>query len=547
MSSNYRSPPSSPKLTRKYSTSSSSESPRRSSKKCEISSPNDRFIPSRRSLNLEVSKFYLNEDTENNSFSIGSPTSPHQETEFESHLRTALLESPKLNHHSKRSLNQSFDSPNSCDSPHDHLNSPSLGPRVLNFSSSDLTSSSSSSLDSESLFQILNNHKSENVRKKASSSHRVIQSAPSRILDAPDIVDDYYLNLISWSNSNVLAVALGPSIYTWNADKNSVQQICTLEQDNIVTSVSWAQTAGSNLLAVGCNSSEIQLWDTTTSKLIRKLPGHTARVSSLSWNPSTTNILSSGSRDSKILNHDIRIGRSPSTNGNGNSAIISTLLGHKQEVCGLKWNHSGNTLASGGNENYLCLWDVSFSGSSSSSSSSATTSTISPRLTLTDHKAAVKALSFAPFKSSLLASGGGTADRCIKFWNIHTGNLVNSTDTGSQVCSLLWSPNKKEIVSGHGFSQNQLVLWKYGNGNGNGGNGGYQSHLTKMMEFTGHTARVLHLDQSPDGSSVVSAGADETLRFWKIFGKSSNKLGKTCDQFSSSLSSSSSVGSMSIR
>jgi cell division cycle protein 20 (cofactor of APC complex) len=25
--------------------------------------------------------------------------------------------------------------------------------------------------------------------------------------------------------------------------------------------------------------------------------------------------------------------------------------------------------------------------------------------------------------------------------------------------------------------------------------------------------------QSPDGSSVVTAGADETLRFWKVFGE----------------------------
>ena len=33
----------------------------------------------------------------------------------------------------------------------------------------------------------------------------------------------------------------------------------------------------------------------------------------------------------------------------------------------------------------------------------------------------------------------------------------------------------------------------------------------------GHTARVLHMAQSPDGTTVVSAGADETLRFWKCF------------------------------
>jgi cell division cycle protein 20 (cofactor of APC complex) len=31
--------------------------------------------------------------------------------------------------------------------------------------------------------------------------------------------------------------------------------------------------------------------------------------------------------------------------------------------------------------------------------------------------------------------------------------------------------------------------------------------------MTGHQGRVLHMATSPDGSSVVSAGADETLRW----------------------------------
>ena len=30
-----------------------------------------------------------------------------------------------------------------------------------------------------------------------------------------------------------------------------------------------------------------------------------------------------------------------------------------------------------------------------------------------------------------------------------------------QVCSILWSPEYRELISGHGFSQNQLCIWKY--------------------------------------------------------------------------------------
>jgi hypothetical protein len=42
---------------------------------------------------------------------------------------------------------------------------------------------------------------------------------------------------------------------------------------------------------------------------IRSLSGHSARVSSLSWNKS---VLSSGSRDTSIINHDVRCKTQPS-------------------------------------------------------------------------------------------------------------------------------------------------------------------------------------------------------------------------------------------
>ena len=102
---------------------------------------------------------------------------------------------------------------------------------------------------------------------------------------------------------------------------------------------------------------------------------------------------------------------------------------------------------------------------------------IPPRLTLTQHLAAVKALAWCPFHRGLLASGGGTADRTIKFWNSNSGAVLNSIDTGSQVCSLLWSKHQRELCSSHGFSENQLILWRYPN-------------MTKIQEFKGHTARV---------------------------------------------------------
>jgi len=73
-----------------------------------------------------------------------------------------------------------------------------------------------------------------------------------------------------------------------------------------------------------------------------------------------------------------------------------------------------------------------------------------------------------------------------------------------QVCAILWSQHYRELVSGHGYSQNQLTIWKY-------------PSMARIAELTGHTARILALAMSPDGSTVASAAADETLRFWKCF------------------------------
>ena len=63
------------------------------------------------------------------------------------------------------------------------------------------------------------------------------------------------------------------------------------------------------------------------------------------------------------------------------------------------------------------------------------------------------------------------------------------------------------------LSQNQLCVWKY-------------PSMAKMAELTGHTARVLHMAQSPDGHTIVSAAADETLRFWRCFDTNMSKSAK---------------------
>jgi cell division cycle protein 20 (cofactor of APC complex) len=50
--------------------------------------------------------------------------------------------------------------------------------------------------------------------------------------------------------------------------------------------------------------------------------------------------------------------------------------------------------------------------------------------------------------------------------------------------------------------------------------------MAKVKELEGHASRVLHLAVSPDGGTVVSAAADETLRFWEVFAPPGKIKGK---------------------
>jgi WD40 repeat protein len=49
------------------------------------------------------------------------------------------------------------------------------------------------------------------------SKSRKINKMPFKVLDAPQLQDDFYLNLVDWSSSNVLAVGLNRAVYIWSA------------------------------------------------------------------------------------------------------------------------------------------------------------------------------------------------------------------------------------------------------------------------------------------------------------------------------------------
>ncbi|XP_014758801.1 cell division cycle 20.3, cofactor of APC complex isoform X2 [Brachypodium distachyon] len=305
---------------------------------------------------------------------------------------------------------------------------------------------------------------------------RCIPMRPSLVFDVPGMTTDFYLNLLDWGKENILAMALGSSVYLRKEEGTSAQQLLQRTGGTACpTSVAWS--CDGKRLAVGFADSQIEVWDIHAMHRIRTFGGHTDRVGSLCWND---NILTSGSRDKYIINYDVRSGKG-----------VYHLKGHRSEVCGLRWSPDGLRLASGGNDNAIYVWH---------------SLNIEPTKFLyrfTEHTAAVRALAWCPLKKNRLASGGGTADRCIKLWNTETGTCAKTTETGSQVCALVWDRHENEIISAHGYSNNQLSLWSY-------------PSMEKVADLKWHTSRVLELSQSPDGLKVASASADETVCLWKI-------------------------------
>ncbi|EFR03897.1 meiosis-specific APC/C activator protein AMA1 [Nannizzia gypsea CBS 118893] len=203
-------------------------------------------------------------------------------------------------------------------------------------------------------------------------------------------------------------------------------------------------------------------------------------------------------------------------NWDGAVRLLAKISAHTQQVCGVAWSPDGMYLATGGNDNICLLFDfvelikkTEFEGSivnSHEKTKSITAgSALSSRLCLLQsyfhcgntcgstlstgtgtpetgtpypgkrrpkdsssanpvnipmgsekhkftHAAAVKAIAFAPWQPSLMATGGGTNDRCIRFFHVVSGACLAIINVHSQVTSLIWSKTRREIAATFGYA-----------------------------------------------------------------------------------------------
>lgn len=336
------------------------------------------------------------------------------------------------------------------------------------------------------------------------------ETAPFRELDAPNLRDDYYCSVLAYSaTSRILAVGLGNVIYAWSEGLGA-RIVNGTPMDGVwLTSIAFSSTTGNmDILAAGRSDGSLIL-TSLRDFLPRFQVQHPDSVTCLSWRPYCVvrNSCSPYKSGLSVQTEELVIGDEAGSlyyyvvewptseeilrcGWVGSLCLVAKISLHSHQVCGLAWSPDGQVLASGGNDNMCFLVDAAvilgeFGIANTSqgleplgSTRLATNSCTSRRsgakpegraiqpdmsrirhhgpgceMQAWAHRAAVKAIAFCPWREGLVATGGGSNDKCIHFFHTSSGSALATIAVAAQVTSLIWSMTRREIAATFGYAQ----------------------------------------------------------------------------------------------
>lgn len=230
-------------------------------------------------------------------------------------------------------------------------------------------------------------------------------------------------------------------VHLWRARGGTLAHL-TLQHGSVSTTTRFSPN-GRTLATVDGLNDVILLWDLTTGAQLTTFEGHIHWIFELAFSPDGTT-LASGGGDSAVLLWDVESGQRLATLGKQD-----VTQGSRDDVYALAFSPDGRTLASGGADGLIQLWDTD------------TTQRLS---TLTGHAIAVDALAFSP-DGGTLASGDW--DGTIFFWDATTFRThdIQEPPTAilkghtSDVEELAFSPDGRMLASGSW--DGTILLWDF--------------------------------------------------------------------------------------
>ncbi|KAI5371008.1 Putative WD40/YVTN repeat-like-containing domain superfamily, The WD repeat Cdc20/Fizzy family [Septoria linicola] len=264
-----------------------------------------------------------------------------------------------------------------------------------------------------------------------------------------------------------------------------------------VTSLSFSSVEGGNaILAVGRADGRVTLWSPQDAEP-RFDSEQPAPVACVCFRPTAVRRASVKEPNMVVMTEELLVGDevgnvyyysvewpSPDQRDllgwHGSMTLIARFGCHSQQVCGVAWSRDGEYFATGGNDNHLYLFETRklFPRHGDSNNQPSLTSDVNvvngnsnsgvdPLLGqaqvlaigpgqqkhLFALNAAVKAIAFAPWQTSLVAAGGGSNDRCVHFFHAVSGAKLATIDCHAQVTSLVWNNTRREIAVTFGFAQ----------------------------------------------------------------------------------------------